>query len=189
MRHATLGLTAAFVLVCGLLWPNQAAAQPYGYYGWWGPPPPPQPRLISVNGQYYDFTASGLMQMCQAEPALCVSPRQQAMMSAIKRDETLGWTFALGGIGAGVAGAVVLVTAPCSVNGDCVSNARGITGASLLFGSLAFELAAAFLWPSTSELMRLVNDINRGHAEDPPLKLQATWLGPQTPGVLVGLRF
>ena len=189
MRHAAKPIVAALVLICACSWPRQATAQPYGYYGWWGPPPPPPPRLIAVNGQYYDFTANGLMDLCQTEPTLCTSPTQQTMLNAIKREETLGWTFLLSGIGTGVAGAVVLVTAPCSVNGDCISNARGITGASLLFGSLAFELAAAFLWPSTSELVRLVNDINREHPDDPPLKLQATWLAPDTPAMVVGMRF
>lgn len=187
LRPPATALVACLLVACCI--PASAHAQGYWYWGWWGPPPPPPPHLVTAGNQYYDFSPSGLDDLCRDQPALCASHVQQAMLASIDTHENIGWGLLLGGIGVGVGGAVVLVTAPCNAENDCISNGRAVVGASMLFGSLALELAAAFVWPSNRDLTRLVNSINADHPEAPAVKLQALMLDPTTPGLALGMRF
>lgn len=190
-RSLGLPLALAASLVAGL----GSTAHAHGVVGYgvgvgYSPafgPDTTMPALLVLNNQYYDFSVSGVADLCKSQPAFCASPTQQDFLSKLERNRAAGWVLELVGMGVMLGGPLLSMAKSCQ-NSDALhrcepnwSVVAGSVGTGILLG-----IVGAAISPDPKDVMQFVNQSNADHP-DAPIRLQVGLLGGGRTGGGVGI--
>ena len=109
LRRFTLTLAVTLTVALAAAQPAQA----HGFLGYglgfrYAPfyGPSAAPSLLVLNNQYFDFSVSGLEDLCKSQPGVCNATQLESLES-LQRYRAAGWALEIIGVGVMLGGPLV----------------------------------------------------------------------------------